>query len=109
MGKFVTKVGNDGKYYFNLKADNSQIILSSQGYTTASARDNGIESVRKNAGNDGLYDRQTTESGKYYFNLMATNAQVIGKSQMYASESGRNNGISSVMSNAPEATVEAEE
>ena len=28
MGKFVTTTGNDGNYYFNLKADNGQVILT---------------------------------------------------------------------------------
>jgi len=38
-----------GKYRFNLKAGNNQVIGTSQSYETASARDNGIESVKKNA------------------------------------------------------------
>ena len=39
------------------------------------------------------------------FDLKATNGQVIGSSQMYASEKTRDNGIASVMRNAPEAEV----
>ncbi|HDY85991.1 hypothetical protein LCGC14_1561600 [marine sediment metagenome] len=38
-----------GKFMFNLKAGNHQIIGTSQSYTTASGRDNGIESVKNNA------------------------------------------------------------
>nr|WP_303048837.1 YegP family protein [Phaeobacter sp. HF9A] len=34
---------------FNLKASNGQVIGTSQSYTSASGRDNGIESVKKNA------------------------------------------------------------
>lgn len=105
MGKFAKKTGNDGQYYFNLKADNGQIILSSEGYTTTAARENGIESVRKNSGDDARYERQTSTNGKFYFNLKAANGQVIGKSQMYESESGRENGIASVKTNAPKATA----
>nr|WP_275423072.1 YegP family protein [Leisingera sp. MMG026] len=40
------------------------------------------------------------------FNLKATNGQVIGTSQSYASASGRNNGIESVKKNAPDAAVD---
>jgi hypothetical protein len=36
------------KFYFNLKAPNHQIIGTSQMYTTAQSRDNGIDSVKKN-------------------------------------------------------------
>jgi uncharacterized protein YegP (UPF0339 family) len=108
MGKFVTTTGNDGNYYFNLKADNGQVILTSQGYTTAAAMNAGIASVQKNAPDENRYDRQTATNGKLYFNLMAGNGQVIGKSQMYENESGRSQGIASVSSNGTTATVEAE-
>ncbi|MCO5236046.1 MAG: YegP family protein [Chitinophagaceae bacterium] len=105
MGKFVTKTGKDGQYYFNLVAGNGQVILSSEGYTTAAARQNGIDSVKKNAGDDSRYEKLSSSGGKPYFTLKAANGQVIGKSQMYGSEAGRDNGIASVKSNAPDATV----
>lgn len=39
---------SDGRFYFNLKAPNHQIIGTSQMYTTAAARRAGVESVRTN-------------------------------------------------------------
>jgi uncharacterized protein len=110
MGKFSIKKGKDGQHYFNLLATNGQVILSSEGYTTTGAMHNGIESVKKNAPDDKHYDREESKNGKYYFTLKATNGQVIGKSQMYESTAGRDNGIESVKKNAPDApTVEEEE
>lgn len=38
-----------GKYRFSLTAKNRQVIGQSQGYTTASARDKGIEAVARAA------------------------------------------------------------
>ena len=38
-----------GKYRFNLKAGNHQVIGTSQNYDSASGRDNGIASVGRNA------------------------------------------------------------
>lgn len=38
-----------GKFYFVIKAGNHQIIGQSQMYESISSRDNGIESVKKNA------------------------------------------------------------
>jgi uncharacterized protein len=108
MGKFTIKTGNDGQFYFNLKADNGQVILGSEGYTSRAGCTNGIESVKKNAPDSTSYDRQTAKNGKLYFNLKAGNGQVIGKSQMYEAEDGMENGIKSVMKNAPDATVEDE-
>lgn len=91
------------KYHFVLKAANGQVILSSQMYASKSSATNGIESVKKNAPTDSLYDRKTSSNGKFYFNLKSTNGQIIGSSQLYTSESGMNNGIESVKKNAPDA------
>lgn len=105
MGKFVIKTGTNGQYYFSLKADNGQKILASEGYTTKSACNNGIDSVKANAKDDSKYDKKTSTNGKYYFNLKATNGQIIGTSEMYESTAGRDNGIESVKTNAPGVSV----
>ena len=47
--RFEKKTSANDKFYFSLKATNGQIIGSSQMYTTEASRDNGIESVAKNA------------------------------------------------------------
>ena len=102
-GKFELKTAANGKFHFNLKAGNGQIILSSEMYESKSAAENGIESVKKNAGDDGRYERKESSNGKPYFNLKASNGQVIGKSEMYESASAMENGIESVKKNAPAA------
>ncbi|TFH09529.1 MAG: DUF1508 domain-containing protein [Nitrosomonadales bacterium] len=43
------KKTSSGKYRFNLKSTNSQVIGTSEFYEIISARDNGIESVRNSA------------------------------------------------------------
>lgn len=106
MAKFVTSVRANGEFQFNLVAGNGQTILSSEGYSSKAGCDNGIESVRKNSQDDARYERKTAANGKSFFNLKATNGQVIGTSQMYESEAGMENGIASVKTNAPAATVE---
>ncbi|OIN59672.1 YegP family protein [Arsenicibacter rosenii] len=47
--RFDRKESSNGKFYFNLKAGNGQVIGSSEMYETVASRDNGIESVKKNA------------------------------------------------------------
>ena len=94
------------KYFFNLKAGNGQVILSSQGYAQKAGAKNGIESVRKNSQNDACFERKEAANGKVFFTLCSTNKQIIGKSQMYASKSGMENGIASVAKNAPEAVID---
>ena len=105
MGKFVVTVRKNGEFQFNLKATNGQVILTSEGYTTKTACLNGIESVKKNAVDEGKFEIKVAKNGKPYFNLKASNGQVIGASQMYASERTMKAGIASVQKNAPEAEV----
>lgn len=108
MGKFVIKTGTNGQYYFSLKADNGQKILASEGYTTKAACTNGIDSVKANAKDDSKYDKKTSTNSKYYFNLKASNGQIIGTSEMYETAAGRDGGIESVKTNAPGASVSEE-
>lgn len=105
MGKFVISQRKNGEYQFNLKATNGQVILASEGYTTLAACKNGIESVKKNSQEDARFERKEAKDGSPYFNLKATNGQIIGKSEMYSSVASRDNGIESVKKNAPEAEV----
>jgi uncharacterized protein YegP (UPF0339 family) len=106
MGKFVIKTRTNGEFQFNLKAGNGEVILTSEGYTTKAACENGIESVKKNSAEDKRFDRLESKNGKHYFNLKATNGQIIGTSEMYESKAGRDNGIESVKKNAPDATTD---
>ncbi|MFT4017793.1 MAG: YegP family protein [Agriterribacter sp.] len=106
MGKFEITKRSNGEFQFNLKAGNGQVILTSEGYTSKAGCENGIESVKKNAPDDSKYELKSASNGKYFFNLKASNGQVIGTSQMYESESSRSTGIASVKSNAADATVD---
>jgi uncharacterized protein YegP (UPF0339 family) len=106
MGKFVITKRSNGEFQFNLKAGNGQNILASEGYSTKANCENGIESVKKNSQEDAKFDRKTSSNGKFYFNLKATNGQIIGTSEMYESEASRDNGIDSVKTNAADATVD---
>ena len=47
--RYERKETKSGKHMFNLKAGNSQVIGTSESYESVAARDNGIESVKKNA------------------------------------------------------------
>jgi len=105
MAKFEITTRKNGEFQFNLKASNGEVILTSEGYTTKAACLNGAESVKKNAVDEKRFEKMVAKNGKPYFTLKATNGQVIGQSQMYASERNRDNGIASVMKNAPVAEI----
>jgi uncharacterized protein YegP (UPF0339 family) len=105
MGKFVITLRKDGEFQFNLKATNGQTILTSEGYKTKAACLNGIESVKKNCQVEARFDKKVASNGKPFFNLKATNGQIIGSSQMYVNEKNMLNGVASVVKNAPEAPI----
>ena len=100
----LSKSSND-QFRFVLKAGNGEIILTSELYTTKAAAENGIDSVRTNSPLDERYEKKTATNGKFHFNLKAGNHQVIGSSQLYASEASRDKGIASVKTNGASETV----
>lgn len=104
-GTFVIEQSRNGKFKFNLRAGNNQVILTSGMYEAKASALNGVESVRKNVADDSRFTRKTAKDGSAYFVLTAANAEVIGKSEMYASKSSMENGIRSVKTNAASAKL----
>ena len=105
-GKFEIYADKRGEFRFRLKASNGQVILASEGYKAKASCKRGIASVMKNSQTDARFERREGKTGKSSFNLKATNGQVIGVSESYESASARENGVQSVMKNAPDARVE---
>lgn len=89
MGKFVVKQVKTG-VIFNLKADNGEVIATSEIYATEAACMNGIESIRRNAIEAKLEDQTvegyeavtnpkfevyTDKAGEFRFRLKAKNGR----------------------------------
>ncbi len=106
MGKFKIKSAKNDQFMFNLIADNGQVILTSEMYTTKVSCNTGIASVQANCIYDARYDRKVSTNRKHYFNLKAANGQIIGTSEMYEAASGMETGIASVKKNGTTRTVE---
>jgi|SRR5690554_3137132 uncharacterized protein YegP (UPF0339 family) len=53
---YERKTNSAGKYFFNLKAANSQVIGTSQAYSTEAARETGIAAVKKAAPDANVVD-----------------------------------------------------
>ena len=120
-GKFEVKRTSDRRYMFNVRAGNTQVIASSQIYSTMAACRNGIESVGKNAPIAPIEDQTLSsvneekcpkfqiyfdKAGKYRFNLLAANGQnILACTQGYTQKSSCKNGIQSVINNASAAIV----
>lgn len=119
MGKFVMKETATG-IKFDLKAGNGEVIATSEVYTSESACQNGIQSVKNNAGAEiedqtlenfeqkkhPKYEVYTDKAGEFRFRLKARNGEIIAVSEGYKAKASCLGGIESVKKNAPEAPIE---
>lgn len=99
MGYYEIKRTHNGRFHFNLKAGNGEIILSSEMYASHASVENGILSVQNNAAEEAQYEL-CCEGAQPYFLLKAKNHQVIGHSEHYHSVQAARRGILSVKKNA---------
>ena len=117
-GKFIITTAKNGEFTFNLKASNGEVILTaSETYTSQSACENGIASVKKNALShieDQTKDEKQTnpkfelykdKGGEFRFRLKAANGQNIGRSEGYKAKASAKKGVASVAKNAPDAPI----
>jgi len=104
-GKYEIKRAKNGEYYFNLKAVNGEIVLTSETYKAKDSAKTGIESVKTNSPQEAQYERKVSSSGQFFFVLTARNHEIIGRSEMYVSEASRDKGIESVKINGPHADL----
>lgn len=56
--KFEVYLDKAGEYRFRLKATNGEIIAVSEGYTSLAGCENGIESVKKNAPDAAVVEKE---------------------------------------------------
>jgi len=94
---FRLRQAADGQWTFNLTAENNQIILTSETYTTKQAALNGIESVRANGAVAERFERRKSKDGREYFVLKAANHEIIGTSEMYVTKSNAERGVEDTM------------
>ena len=78
------RFSTEGEEYFAFNL-NGRTFLRSEGYSSVSGRDNGINSVIKNAQNDDRWKTDSDDEGHYYF-LKAGNSQEIARSCPYPNE-----------------------
>ena len=101
----VFKSTKDSQFYYHLTAVNGYKILSGEGYSSRQACHIGIASVKANAPIDSRYDRKDAYNNST-FNLKASNGEIIGRSENYTTAANRENGISAVKRDAPNAPIE---
>lgn len=108
MAEFTLQKASNGLYYFKLRANNGQALLASEGYSSKAGCLNGVNAVKLNGTADNRYEKKTSSNGKYYFNIKASNGQIIGTSEMYEVVTARDNAISAVQTIVADAMVNDE-
>lgn len=83
-------------------------IVKSENYAQKANAKNGIESVRKNSQEDSRYELKESSNGKFFFNIKATNGQVVGTSALFDTDTLRSAAIAELKADAPKAKVEDE-
>ena len=103
----VTLRKSDAKEPFSfIFVDGDKTIVKSENYAQKASAKNGIESVKKNSQEDGRYELKESTNGKFYFNLKASNGQIVGTSTMFASDADRTAAIKTLKADSPSAKVE---
>ncbi|AYD47824.1 YegP family protein [Arachidicoccus soli] len=105
MSKFAITKRTNGEFQFSLKDDSGKILLGSEGYTNHSACLNGVESVKKNAAIDAHIEKKDSSNGKFFFNVKASNGQVVATSHMHDTDEIRSE-IIKVIKTAASATTD---
>ena len=97
-GARVEVLDSAAGFRFNVHAQNGEIVLSSESYTTKAAAWNGAFAIQDAAALEGSFALKTSTDNRYYFTLTAENGQVVGVSQLYTSRTAAQAGITSVTS-----------
>ena len=94
MAKYDYWKGNTNQqWYFKLTDNNGKtILMCSEGYVTEQGCLNDINSCKAHSGDEKNYESFNGTNGQYYFRLKASNGQIIGKSEGYATAANRDAG-----------------
>lgn len=81
---FEAEVDGDTKYFFQFNDQDGNPLLHSEAYESKDGRDNGIDSVKRNAKDPSKYLRRVI-NGRHFFTILADNGQEIGRSRAFES------------------------
>lgn len=93
-------------FSFTFSNKDDKVLIKSESYKQKTSAKNGIESVRKNCLLDERYEMKTAKNGKLYFNIKASNGQIVGTSAFFSNEEEQKSAISYLKKYAPKAKLE---
>ena len=94
-GKWVIKKKSEEDYVWNLIANNGEIILASESYTTAAGAKAGLENIKESINQD-RFHIHSDKNDHFFFKLKNGANKLQGMGQVYNTKQSANNSISSV-------------
>ena len=88
----ITKAGAN-LFKFSLKTREGNILLNSIAYPSTEQLKAVVTKLSRLTAHHMAFERQTNHEGKFFFQLRDLDGKIIGKSQLYNSEAGMENGI----------------
>ena len=104
--KFEITKNDKGEFHFKLLDAAGKTLVRSEGYNAKASCTNGVESVRKNSAEDKRFEVKAASDGRPYFNLKASNGQVICTSPMFADAAACDAAIAATKAGAADAPVD---
>ena len=80
-------------YDFSVKAEDGGNLLNSVSFSSEGEIKKIIEDLQKTINAQNVFERRTNHEGKFLFNVKGSNGKRIGRSELYSSEAGMENGI----------------
>ncbi len=93
-------------FSFSFQDVNGKAILRSENYKAKNSAINGIESVKKNCIDDARYEMKEAKNGKLYFNLKASNGQIVATSSLFGTPDERDASIAVLKREGPDAVMD---
>jgi uncharacterized protein YegP (UPF0339 family) len=114
LDNYEQRESQDGQFYFVLKADNHEIIGTSETYVSKSNAARGAGTVREIVAKILRIEAATTGGAHFdifvgadeqiYFHLQAANGEIVLQSEGYVSEQGARKGVASVRTHGKSAS-----
>ena len=83
-------------YAFTLKAEDGGSLLNSITFASEDEVKSTVARLQETKGTQNIFERRTNHEGKFLFSMKDANGQLIGRSGLYSSEAGMENGIKNV-------------
>lgn len=99
-GKYELSKNRSGQFFFNLKAANGQVILTSSSHPSKDNALHTLDAVRSSGSMDHHFERKVSTGGQPYFSLKTSDGENLGRSETYSSVAAMEKGIASVKRNA---------